>query len=121
MALTKSFRETVVERTKADPEFRKELLYHAVELMLSGDQEAGKRTLRNYINATVGFVALAAELGLSPKGIQRMFGKTGNPQANNLFRIVAYLQVVEGVELKVMAQSCVRRDARRPASKASRF
>ncbi len=101
MTLTKSFRETVVERTKADPAFRRELLRHAVELMLSGDVATGKAVLRNYINATVGFIRLAEELELSPKGIQRMFGPSGNPQANNLFRIVAYCQQLEGMRLEV--------------------
>ena len=101
MALTKNFREIVVERTNADPAFRRELLRHAVELMVSGDVGTGKTMLRNYINATVGFIRLAEELELSPKGIQRMFGPWGNPQANNLFRIVAYCQQREGMRLEV--------------------
>ena len=101
MALTKSFRETVVERTKADPAFRRELLRHSIELMLAGDVATGKAVLRNYINATIGFIRLAEDLGLSPKGIQRMFGPSGNPQANNLFRIVAHCQQREGMRLEV--------------------
>jgi hypothetical protein len=32
----------------------------------------------------------------------RMFGPTGNPQAKNLFEIVAYLQKVEGTALEVV-------------------
>ena len=47
MPLTKSLRETVVERAKADPEFRRELLRHAVELMIGGDLATGKAVLRN--------------------------------------------------------------------------
>ena len=101
MALTKSFRETVMERTKADPAFRRELLRHAVELMLAGDVATGKAMLRNYINATIGFIRLAEALELSPKGIQRMLGPSGNPQANNLFRIVAHCQQMEGIKLEV--------------------
>ena len=31
----------------------------------------------------------------------RMFGPTGNPQARNLFEIVAYLQHAEGVRFEV--------------------
>jgi hypothetical protein len=31
----------------------------------------------------------------------RMFGPKGNPQARNLFEIVAYLQKKEGVRLEV--------------------
>jgi hypothetical protein len=31
-----------------------------------------------------------------------MLGPTGNPQAKNLFEIVAYLQTVEGIVMKVV-------------------
>ncbi len=90
-----------MERTQNDPEFRKEMLCHGIELMVSGDVVTGKHLLRDYINATVGFAKLAEALELSPKGIQRMLGPSGNPQANNLFRIMAYLQTLEGMHIRV--------------------
>lgn len=39
----------------------------------------------------------------SPNSLMRMFGPEGNPQACNLFQIVAYLQESEGVRLEVRA------------------
>jgi len=39
----------------------------------------------------------------SPNSLMRMFGPEGNPQARNLFQIVAYLQKKEGVRLEVRA------------------
>jgi hypothetical protein len=39
----------------------------------------------------------------------RMFGPSGNPQARNLFEIVAYLQDCEGVRLEVRATRGGRR------------
>jgi hypothetical protein len=39
----------------------------------------------------------------SPKSLMRMLGPAGNPQAQNLFDIVAYLQEKEGVHLRVKA------------------
>jgi hypothetical protein len=50
----------------------------------------------------VGFVKVGAELGKSPKVLMRMFSPTGNPQAKNLFEIVAYLQKCEGTVLEVV-------------------
>jgi len=35
----------------------------------------------------------------------RMFSATGNPQARNLFEIVAYLQKLEGTRLEVVERS----------------
>jgi hypothetical protein len=35
----------------------------------------------------------------------RMFGASGNPQARNLFEIVAYLQKIEGTVLEVVERA----------------
>ena len=103
MALTRNFMKTVKARADRDPDFRKELLREAVEAFLSGDVETGKAILRDYINATVGFVPLGKALGMDPKSLMRMLGPSGNPEAQNLFDIIAYLQKKEGVHLEVMA------------------
>ena len=36
----------------------------------------------------------------------RMLGPQGNPQARNLFEMVAYLQKAEGCVLHIRARSC---------------
>jgi hypothetical protein len=102
MPLTKDFNETVREKLQKSERFRRALLREAVGCMLTGDLETGKSVLRKYINGTIGFVKLGADLGKSPKVLMRMFGPTGNPQAKNLFDIVAYLQKIEGTVLEVV-------------------
>jgi hypothetical protein len=42
----------------ADKKFRREFLRKAVANMIAGDLETAKSVLREYINGTVGFVAL---------------------------------------------------------------
>ena len=103
MPLTRDFKETIQARARRDEAFREALLTEAVDAMLSGDVETGKTVLRDYINATVGFEALAAVTKKSPKSLMRMLGPNGNPQARNLFKIVAYLQTKAGLQLKVRA------------------
>jgi DNA-binding phage protein len=103
MPLTRDFKETIQARARRDEAFREALLTEAVDAMLSGDVETGKTVLRDYINATVGFDALAAVTKKSPKSLMRMLGPNGNPQARNLFKIVAYLQIKAGLQLKVRA------------------
>jgi hypothetical protein len=105
MKTTRSFRETVQADIKNDAEFRRALLSEAVACMVSGDLETGKAVLREYVNGTVGFLMLGSALGRSPKSLMRMLSPAGNPQARNLFEIVAYLQKVEGAILKVHAIS----------------
>jgi len=105
MALTRDFRVTIKARAERDPAFRKELLREGVECLLAGDIDTGKTILRDYINATLGFVELAQAVDRSPKSLMRMLGPSGNPQARNLFEIVAYLQQREGVRFLIRAAS----------------
>jgi DNA-binding phage protein len=101
MALTRDFQETVKEMLDADPAFRRELLREAMNTMLEGDVDTGKAVLRSYINGTIGFPSLAETMGRSPKSLMRMLSPNGNPQAKNLFEIVAILQKREGVRLEL--------------------
>jgi hypothetical protein len=75
-----------------DPGFREALLRESVETMLAGDMETGKSVLRDYIKATIGFAALGEGIGTPPKSLIRMFGPKGNPNADNLFRVLSHLQ-----------------------------
>jgi hypothetical protein len=101
MALTKDFKDTVKDRVARDPAFREELLKEGIQCLLTGDVDTGKAVLRDYINATIGFDALGTATDKSPKSLMRMFGSKGNPQARNLFEIIAHLQEREGIHLKV--------------------
>ncbi len=101
MALTRDFKETIQARVKRDPAFREALLKEGVECLLSGDVETGKTVLRDYINATIGFEALGDLTDKSPKSLMRMLGPKGNPQARNLFEIIAHLQKREGIHFEV--------------------
>jgi hypothetical protein len=101
MPLTRDFKETMQARVRRDPSFRKALLIEGIESFLSRDIETGKAVLRDCINATVGFGELGKALKRSPKSLMRMLGPSGNPQAQNLFEIIAFLQREEGMNLKV--------------------
>ncbi len=102
MTLTRSFRETIKEQM-ADAEFRREFLREAVGNMVAGDLETAKSVLREYINGTLGFVALGQALSKSPKSLMRMLSPEGNPQARNLLEMIAYLQKIEGAIFEVRA------------------
>jgi hypothetical protein len=101
MALTRDFKKTIRARAKRDSGFRKALLREGIDNFLSGDVETGKIILRDFINATVGFTELSNVTHRSAKSLMRMLGPNGNPQARNLFEIVAYLQDAEGVRFEV--------------------
>jgi DNA-binding phage protein len=100
MALTRNFRESVMEELR-NKEYRRAFLGEAINDMLAGDLDSAKMVLREYINGTVGFIKVADALGRSPKSLMRMLSSSGNPQARNLLELVAYLQKTEGATAEV--------------------
>jgi DNA-binding phage protein len=103
MALTRSFRDTVQVRIQREPAFGQALFQEAVQLLMDGDIDTAKATLRDVINATIGFEALAAVTQTPPKSLMRMFSAIGNPQARHLFGVLSALQDHVGVHLQVQA------------------
>ena len=78
MALTQDFKQTVVDRVRRDPEFAKALLDEAATLFLNGEADTARLVLRDLVNATVGFEALAAETA-KPAMVVVSNGKPGAP------------------------------------------
>jgi hypothetical protein len=115
MALTRDFKETIRARVSRDPAFREALLREGVDNFLAGDMETGKIILRDFINATVGFTKLSGVIRRSAKSLMRMLGPNGNPQARNLFEIVAYLQHAEGVHFQVRSARVATLRKHRPS------
>ncbi len=101
MVLTRSFKDTIKARADRDPAFRVGLFKEAIEALLSDDLETGKLLLRDYVNATVGFDALAQDMQKDPKSLMRMLSAKGNPRADNLLAMVARLKQRENVTFTV--------------------
>jgi len=105
MVLTRSFRDHIKAKIKSDPEFRQALFQEAVQTLLEGDVDTARTVLRDFINATIGFSALAKATGIPPKSLMRMFGPNGNPTAANLSEVIRVLQKKTGVHLEVRASA----------------
>lgn len=114
MALTRDFKETIVERLKRDPAFAQALLDEAATVFLNGEPELARLILRDLVNATVGFEKLAAKTEKPSKSLHRMLSAQGNPSMDNLAAIFGAL----GSELNVgMEAHAVRRQANRRSNK----
>jgi len=87
MALTRDFKQTVVERVGRDPAFAKGMLDEAATLFLNGEPELARIILRELVNATVGFEALAQLTDKPSKSLHRMLSPHGNPSMDNLAAI----------------------------------
>ncbi len=103
MPITRNFRKTVWAHAQNDRRFREALLTEAINELLTGDLQAGKAMLRDYVNATITFDGLAEAVEKPSKSLQRMLGPRGNPTAESLFAIIKVLQDTERVRLQVKA------------------
>ena len=101
MALTRNFKQTVVERVERDPEFAKALLDEAATLFLSDEPETARLILRDLVNATVGFEHLAELTDKPSKSLHRMLSPKGNPSMDNLAAIFGAVRANLKVGLEV--------------------
>ena len=67
MAKTKSFKDLVQGRVKADKKFAEALLREGIDAMLSGDVDTGKTILRDYIKARSALKSLAKRPARRPR------------------------------------------------------
>ena len=103
MPLTRSFKEFVKSRIERDPKFRQAMFQEAVQTLIEGDVDTGMAVLRDFINAAIGFPALAEATKMPAKSLMRMFGANSNPTAVNLFGVIVALQDKTRVHLDVRA------------------
>jgi hypothetical protein len=69
MPLTRDFKETVAARVQKDRAFAQALLDEAITLFVNGEPESAKLILRDLVNATVRFEALAEEIHKPAKSL----------------------------------------------------
>ena len=105
MTMTRDFKETVKERAGRDPAFAKALLDEAATLFLNGEPHTARLILRDLVNASVGFEALAAETSRPSKSLHRMLSEKGNPSMDNLAAIFGAVRKRLGVSIKAEAVS----------------
>ncbi len=101
MALTRDFRQTVIDRVERDPAFARALLDEAVTLFLNGEPDTARLMLRDLVNTTVGFEGLARLSGKPRKSLHHMLSDQRNPSMDNLAAIFATVRtwLNVGIEL----------------------
>lgn len=76
------------------------MLDEAATLFLNGEPELARIILRDLVNATVGFEALAQLTEKPSKSLHRMLSATGNPSMDNLAIIFGALSAGLNVGLQ---------------------
>jgi len=99
MALARDFKETVAARVQNDPAFAQALLDEDITLCDNGEPGSAKLILRDLVNATVGFDALAEEFHKLAKSLHRMLSQSGNPTMSNISAVFAAIKRALKVEV----------------------
>jgi DNA-binding phage protein len=103
MVLTRDFKETVKDRAMREPAFAKAMLDEAATAFLNGEPHVARLILRDLVNASVGFEALAAETNRPSKSLHRMLSEKGNPSMDNLAAIFGAVRKRLGVAIEAHA------------------
>lgn len=101
--LTRDFKETVKERAVRDPAFARAMLDEAATAFLNGEPHVARLILRDLVNASVGFEALALETRRPSKSLHRMLSEKGNPSMDNLAVIFGAVRKRLGVAIEAHA------------------
>ena len=100
MAKARDFNGSVGARVQSDPAFAQALLDEAIALFVNGEPESAKLILRDLVNATVGFEALADEIHKPAKSLHRMLSKPGNSTMSNVSAFFAAIKRALKVEVR---------------------
>ena len=101
MSITRDYKDTINERVNSDPVFTAALLDEAITLFLNGEPDVARLVLRDLVNATIGFEALATEIDRPSKSLHRMLSARGNPTMDNLTKIICILRDRLGLDIKI--------------------
>lgn len=80
--------EVTVEELKKDREFLRHYLEETISSFFKNEQAVACLMLRDIVNATIGFPALAKKLGTTDKGIMQKLTKESNPSVKSVFSII---------------------------------
>ncbi len=103
MTVIRNFRDTVQERIQSDENFATALLDEAILLFLNDEPDMARLVLRDLVNATIGFEALAIEVEKPSKSLHRMLSAKGNPTMDNLTKIFSVLKRQLSIDFEVRA------------------
>lgn len=101
MAISRDFKQTVIERVERDPRFARAMLDEAATLFLNGEPDVARSILRDLVNATVGFEPLARKTKTPSKSLHRMLSPSGNPNMDHLAGIFGAVRESLNVDIRV--------------------
>ena len=69
-------------------------------MFVNSDPESAKLILRDLVNATVGFEALAEEIHKPAKSLHSILSRSGNPTMSNISAVFAAIKRVLNVDIQ---------------------
>ncbi len=104
MALTREYRETVINRLQRDKEFTAALFAEAISALVEGEKETTLSIFRDLVHAPITFKELSEQTGFDQKALHRMLSIRGNPTMKNLVLIIRVIENNLQLSLEVTAK-----------------
>ena len=104
MALTREYRETVIERLQNDRAFTAAIFAEAISAFVEGDQLTTLSILRDLVHARISFKTLAETTGFDEKALHRMLSRRGNPTTQNLSTLLHAIEQALDLHVDVTAK-----------------
>lgn len=108
MALTREYRETVLNRLRKDERFTAALFAEALTALTEGDKSTTLSIFRDLVHAHISFRRLAEETGFDEKTLHRMLSERGNPTMENLGCLIQRIERDLGLSTNIEAQRVKR-------------
>src|SRR3989442_7929013 len=103
MALTREYKETVLQRIRRDRKFARAFYAEAMNALLDGETAEALSMLRDLVHAEITFKELARQTGLGEKTLHRMLSRNGNPTMRHLGLILKSIAEDLGITPRVAA------------------
>ena len=104
MALTREYRETVINRLQGDKEFTAALFAEAISALVEGEKETTLSIFRDLVHAPITFKELSEQTGFDQKALHRMLSIRGNPTMKNLVLLIRTIEKNLQLSLEVTAK-----------------
>lgn len=102
----KKVSDLIVEELRHDSALRVMHLQDAMYGLFQGNRKVSLIMFRNIINATTGFVKASKITKIPEKSLMRMLSKDGNPNTDNLIKIVSFLMKQENIHDLELKKAC---------------
>ena len=104
MPTSRSFHDSMIDRAKSDPAFRRSLLRESTEAILNSEFDVGYRLIRDYMKSVSYLDQVSSDLGIEDDEVIGLFDPDSNIAGTQLVSVLILMLRHEGMALATRRQ-----------------